>query len=290
MVLFASIFSLVLLYSCSGKSLPEEHIRPTRMEVNHAVSDTLKNLLLNTKLACTGQKDSIIIDSTSWVYCLGEQNNKKIYLVISGFGYVGNGYAIDIIQEMNDEFTEIQDFYTFLDSISVDSTKSICDLNLYYQHLLFEQQSPVSVKYAWDGNRFQFDQINYVVSTSNHVYSYNLLKLMGIIRDQDILPSPPFLGNETHQSQLNINYMGIDTIYQSRDVMHLVFKNKYLSYGLTDNIWIIKKQNTNYTILGKFNNPDYSFVEYTFNDRHPEIHFGEKRITWKGNKYKLSNE
>src|SRR5690606_3395603 len=139
----------------------------------------------------------------------------------------------------------IQDFYAFLDSISFDSTKSICDLNLYYQPMLFDNQSPVSVKYTWNGNRFQFNQINYIVSTSNSVYDYKLLKLMGIIRDKDILHSPPFLDNKEHQLQLNINEMAIDTIYKSRDVMHLVFKNKYLSYGLTDNIWIIRKLDTN---------------------------------------------
>ncbi len=258
----------------------------------------LRNSLLGMALlflsvnACTPTETTSVLpakeatDAESVMYELGEDaSGQKVYLRMEGFGISSHGCDISVLRETQGNFQVIQSFFALPDSLPQDSTQAIQDLNLYYRDLLFEGRNPVSVNYRWNGSRYAFNGLNYVVSSSDIRYTEPQLRLLGIVSDEALSDFPPFLTNDSVQAAFDINEMEIDTVLQSGKTRYLVIKNKYLSYGMTNKIWIVEEKNNTWLLQAEAENPEFAYVSYEYltlrGQHYPKIYLGATQIIWR---------
>jgi len=298
------LFIILLVYSCGNslerntESKPEQSymdtIIPTFAGNQHfdppeLLPDSLQKIVKSGRYILKNGFDSLAVSKSTWIYSIDAYNKHDVLLLVEGVGdgIAGGEITLSVIKNVAGKQFKVQSLSAIPDSLKRTVTNGVYDIALYYQNALFDAMCPVSINYKWNGHYYDPAELNYVVSVDNIVYTSDLLKLMGIVAKQGILPVFPFIKTENLNDKYNINRIDIDTL-KSKDDKIFLFKNDCSDEKYANHIWIIKKVKKEYILLAEQDRTEATaiFLIPGKSNALPDIVFGMDTLRWNGQTYR----
>lgn len=258
-----------------------------------ALPDSIQKIIERNKFISKNGVDSLPLNETSWFYNVGANENRFNYLVLIenfGSGSASGGTNISVIKKTDGKYYKIQYLFAFLDEIQKAITFGNYDIALYYPGAAFDHSCPVSVNYKWMGNYYEMAGINYITVKTNVNYSGEMLKKMGIVKDDEILNYFPFIKETDKHKQYDINNIDVDTFLFNTGVAKMfLFKNNSTDGLSADHLWVLKQEGDNYIVIGEQEKEEVTEISLSYKkgEEIPDIIFGLDTLEWTGEVFRI---